>query len=355
MVFFYGFAGLLALSLVCWWFIDRSRFGAGLKAIREDEDKAESLGVPTAAFKVVAYALSALFVAAAGGMYALWFGSLDPIFVFSILISSYLVLMSAARRGPVPVRTTAGRPDRRARPGVLPGRPRRDADPPRGDRAAPRAGRAPHAGRGHPDALKARPPAPRTRSLDQGGVRRGPAARPGSRGGVDGMTGSIGSSLVTQSLTKAYGGVIARERGERRDPRGQDQRPDRAQRLGKDDVLQPRHGDDQARLGIGVLSRSRHHGSRTAPHRPAGIGRTFQLCRTFPRMTALDNMLVAVRRERIRRAPGGAARTPARSSGHGTGSGGSASSTSSRRRRATCRTASRSCSSLPPCSWASQS
>jgi branched-chain amino acid transport system permease protein len=94
LVFFYIFLTLLALTLLTWWFVDRSRFGSGLRAIREDEDKAESLGVPTVAFKVVAYALSALFVALAGGLYAVWFRSLDPIFVFSILIGSYMVLMS---------------------------------------------------------------------------------------------------------------------------------------------------------------------------------------------------------------------------------------------------------------------
>ncbi|WP_336205695.1 branched-chain amino acid ABC transporter permease [Nonomuraea sp. LPB2021202275-12-8] len=94
LVFFYLFLLLLALALASWWFIGRSRFGAGLRAIREDEDKAESLGVPTAAYKVAAFALSALFVALAGGLYALWFGSLDPIFVFSILIGSSMVLMS---------------------------------------------------------------------------------------------------------------------------------------------------------------------------------------------------------------------------------------------------------------------
>ncbi|WP_049565332.1 ABC transporter ATP-binding protein [Streptomyces sp. SBT349] len=38
------------------------------------------------------------------------------------------------------------------------------------------------------------------------------------------------------------------------------------------------------------------------PHRVAraGIGRSFQLCRVFPRMTVLENMLVAVRRTRLR-------------------------------------------------------
>ena len=39
-----------------------------------------------------------------------------------------------------------------------------------------------------------------------------------------------------------------------------------------------------------------------APHRVtrAGIGRSFQLCRIFPRMTVLENLLVAVRTENIR-------------------------------------------------------
>jgi ABC-type branched-subunit amino acid transport system ATPase component len=44
------------------------------------------------------------------------------------------------------------------------------------------------------------------------------------------------------------------------------------------------------------------------PHRiaRAGIGRTFQLCRVFPRMTVLENMLVGVRRTRPRELLAGA-------------------------------------------------
>ncbi len=40
-----------------------------------------------------------------------------------------------------------------------------------------------------------------------------------------------------------------------------------------------------------------------APHRiaRAGIGRSFQLCRVFPRMTVLDNLLVAVRAGSLRK------------------------------------------------------
>jgi branched-chain amino acid transport system permease protein len=93
-VFWFLYAGLLALALLAWWLIDRSRFGLGLKAIREDEDKAEALGTPTFAYKLVVFVVSAAFTALAGGLYALWFGDLDPVFQFSILTGSYMVLMA---------------------------------------------------------------------------------------------------------------------------------------------------------------------------------------------------------------------------------------------------------------------
>ena len=92
--FYYLHVGLVVVMLLVWWLIDRSRFGTGLKAIREDEDKAQALGVPTFAYKLAVFVLSAFFCALAGGMYALWFGHLDPIFQFSILVGSYMVLMS---------------------------------------------------------------------------------------------------------------------------------------------------------------------------------------------------------------------------------------------------------------------
>lgn len=93
-VFYFLFAGLLAAALTAWWLIDRSRFGLGLKAIREDEDKSEALGIPTFAFKLIAFVVSAAFTALAGGMYALWFGDLDPVFQFSVLSGSTMVLIA---------------------------------------------------------------------------------------------------------------------------------------------------------------------------------------------------------------------------------------------------------------------
>lgn len=93
-VFYYLFCALLGLAVLTWWLLDRSRFGMGLKAIREDEDKAEALGIPTFRYKLVAFVVSAGFTALSGGLYALWFGDLDPVFQFSILTGSYMVLMA---------------------------------------------------------------------------------------------------------------------------------------------------------------------------------------------------------------------------------------------------------------------
>ncbi len=93
-VFFYLYGALLGVALLTWWLVDRSRFGLGLKAIREDEDKAEALGTPTFTYKLIVFVLSAGFTALGGGLYALWFGDLDPVFQFSVLTGSYLVLMA---------------------------------------------------------------------------------------------------------------------------------------------------------------------------------------------------------------------------------------------------------------------
>lgn len=49
-----------------------SKFGFGLVSIREDEDVAESLGIPVLKYKVLAFAISSLFAGIAGGIYALY-------------------------------------------------------------------------------------------------------------------------------------------------------------------------------------------------------------------------------------------------------------------------------------------
>ena len=92
--FYYIFLALLAVLLLAWTFINHSRFGSALKGIREDEDKASSLGSPIGSLKLVAFVLSAFGVGIVGGLYALWFGDLDPLYQFDVVLSVQIVLMA---------------------------------------------------------------------------------------------------------------------------------------------------------------------------------------------------------------------------------------------------------------------
>ncbi|RYF70482.1 MAG: branched-chain amino acid ABC transporter permease, partial [Comamonadaceae bacterium] len=57
-IYFCMFAlALLATALLTW--VSRSRFGHGLRSLRENEEAAETLGVPVVRFKLIAFVLSA--------------------------------------------------------------------------------------------------------------------------------------------------------------------------------------------------------------------------------------------------------------------------------------------------------
>ncbi len=94
MPFHYIMLALLCLTLFASWRIRHSKFGMGLIAIREDEGKAEAVGIDTMMYKVLAFGFSAYFVAVAGGIYSYFFTFIDPSFVFSILTSVTMVLMA---------------------------------------------------------------------------------------------------------------------------------------------------------------------------------------------------------------------------------------------------------------------
>lgn len=92
---FYELAlGLLALATGTVWWVSRSRFGAGLVAIRENEDAAQVMGVDTTLWKVLALALSAVFTAAAGGIHAYWITFVDPASAFDASLNVKMVIMT---------------------------------------------------------------------------------------------------------------------------------------------------------------------------------------------------------------------------------------------------------------------
>jgi branched-chain amino acid transport system permease protein len=68
--FYYVALGLVVLGLVVTALIERSKLGYGWVAIREDQDAARMLGINTTLYKVIAFALSAVFAAFAGGIVA---------------------------------------------------------------------------------------------------------------------------------------------------------------------------------------------------------------------------------------------------------------------------------------------
>jgi ABC-type branched-subunit amino acid transport system ATPase component/ABC-type branched-subunit amino acid transport system permease subunit len=90
--FYYALMGLLAVSLLGSWWIRRNKFGMGLIAIREDEDKAATVGVSTPTYKILAFAASAVFVGMAGGVYGYYISFIDPLGMFNILLSVQIIL-----------------------------------------------------------------------------------------------------------------------------------------------------------------------------------------------------------------------------------------------------------------------
>ena len=90
--FYYVMLGLMALAVLLSWWIRRTKFGMGLVAIREDEDKAAAIGVRTSAYKVLSFVASAVLIGVAGGVYAYYLSFIDPRGMFDILISVQLVL-----------------------------------------------------------------------------------------------------------------------------------------------------------------------------------------------------------------------------------------------------------------------
>lgn len=92
--FYYVVAVLVVVAMLATYGLSRSRLGAYLLAIREDEDTAESVGIDTVRAKVVTLALSAFFTGMAGGFYGLYFRYVDPDAVFPIALSVEMVFIA---------------------------------------------------------------------------------------------------------------------------------------------------------------------------------------------------------------------------------------------------------------------
>jgi branched-chain amino acid transport system permease protein len=93
--YYYLFLAVLAITLAITWWMASSRMGFYLRAIKDSERAARSLGAPAARTKLYAYMLSAGLTSVAGALYAMMFGFVDPESGLGILISVKMLIMAA--------------------------------------------------------------------------------------------------------------------------------------------------------------------------------------------------------------------------------------------------------------------
>ena len=290
---FYYVALLVALcTIVLSWLIRGSRFGLQLRAIRDDEDRAASLGVRAMPVKLTAFVISGAITGLAGALWFLFVGQVlpqsgfDPLFDLSVALMAFLgglgtvigpllgaliieptqqylttafsnsylsqILLGALflavvlflPRGLIPTLAEKGR-NLLAR--------RKDRVPPSGP-AAPAAGCT------------------------------------GSGQGSSPMTTAL---LRAAGISKAFGGVQALQDCTVEVQAGSISGLIGPNGSGKTTLFNVITGYERPDAGEVFFADQQITGS--APHRvfAAGIGRTFQLTRIFPRLTVLENMIVA--------------------------------------------------------------
>jgi len=91
---YYVMLGIFVVTLLIAYFIRRSKFGLALQSIGEDEEAAAHTGINVTAIKIVTFAISAVFVGAAGAIIATRWTYIDPYIAFNPLLSFMPVLMA---------------------------------------------------------------------------------------------------------------------------------------------------------------------------------------------------------------------------------------------------------------------
>lgn len=92
--YYYCALALFALIFGIVWFLERHRFGYYLRAVREGQETAESLGVNSSLVKLGAMALSAALAALCGSLFVQYNLRVDPGMVMSLEMSMKFVLIT---------------------------------------------------------------------------------------------------------------------------------------------------------------------------------------------------------------------------------------------------------------------
>jgi branched-chain amino acid transport system permease protein len=92
--YYYVFLGFLFVAWLAVWRLGRSKIGFRLRAVRDDPQAAQSLGIDVARHKIIAYAISAMIMAPMGTLFAQYILIVDPDRMFNIEISILVLLMT---------------------------------------------------------------------------------------------------------------------------------------------------------------------------------------------------------------------------------------------------------------------
>lgn len=92
--FFWAMWALLLVTFVAVAAIQKSKLGFGLVCIKQNESAADMIGVNATLYKSAAFAISGLFVAMAGVLYAAWVHYIEPPDVYDILFAVKPIVMA---------------------------------------------------------------------------------------------------------------------------------------------------------------------------------------------------------------------------------------------------------------------
>jgi len=92
--FYYAMLVIAIGSVYLGYRVAHSKFGLALRAIAQDETKAEVAGIDTRRMKIAAFSISAFFIAAAGAVWGYSLTYLRPTIFFTIAIAAEMVLMA---------------------------------------------------------------------------------------------------------------------------------------------------------------------------------------------------------------------------------------------------------------------
>ena len=104
--FYYSLLVICIITMVTDYIVRNSKFGLGLSSIKGNEEAAEAMGIDTTRYKLLALAISALFMGFVGAVMALRWTYIVPAIAFSPMMSFQTMIMailggSADFRGPL--------------------------------------------------------------------------------------------------------------------------------------------------------------------------------------------------------------------------------------------------------------